>query len=162
MKPARIFAVVIIVLVIAGLASVSFIGRLPVAPQSTTNSVSASEQGDMPTGTASLSGQSSQSSLVSGATAKQQSLTVHVNDLTADIMTIAVAKGAPVALTFDVGATDVYYGGLDLRSPVVNSGTIKPGASKTVNFTALHSFSFTPYWPASNVAKPYKINIVVK
>lgn len=75
---------------------------------------------------------------------------------------IEVAKGTEVQLTFKVKTENVYYGGLDFRSPVVNTGTILPGASKTVIFTANSSFDFTPYWPASNIQKGFVVKIIVQ
>jgi hypothetical protein len=84
------------------------------------------------------------------------------NDLTANPKNITVEKGAKVTLIFQVDTQNVYYGGLDFRSSVVDTGTINSGESKTVSFTALASFDFTPYWPASGVKKDYKINILVE
>lgn len=86
---------------------------------------------------------------------------VNGNDSTADLKTITVAKGTPVTITFGADASGTYHGGLDFRSSVVSTGTIAPGTTKTVSFTADHSFSFQPYWPATNIAKPYTIAVVV-
>jgi cytoskeletal protein RodZ len=90
-----------------------------------------------------------------------QHFTVHGNDASADLTTITVKKGTPVSITFGADSGTTYHGGLDFRSSVLSTGTIAPGATKTVTFTADQSFAFTPYWPASNVAKPYKIAVVV-
>lgn len=84
------------------------------------------------------------------------------NDITADPKTITVEEGAEVTLIFQVDTQNVAFGGLDFRSPVVDTGTISPGESETVSFTALASFDFTPFWPSSGVMKGYKINIVVE
>lgn len=75
---------------------------------------------------------------------------------------ISVPKGTIVEITFNVSATNVYYGGLDFRSSVANSGTIQAGGSKTISFTANQTFLFTPYWPASGVAKGYTITVTVQ
>lgn len=91
-----------------------------------------------------------------------QSFTIHADDAGADLTNLAVQQGTKVTITFAVSATGVYYGGLDFRSSVLNTGTIKPGESKTISFTADSSFTFTPYWPASNVKKPYLVAIQVK
>ncbi len=91
-----------------------------------------------------------------------QHFAVNGNDATADLKTISVAAGTPVTITFGADAGTTYHGGLDFRSSVVNTGTIVPGSTKTVSFTATKSFSFTPYWPATDIAKPYTIDVVVK
>lgn len=91
-----------------------------------------------------------------------QSFTVNGNDSSADLTSITVPKGTPVTITFAADAQGTYHGGLDFRSSVVNSGTIAPGTSKTVTFTVDQSFAFTPYWPSTNIAKPYKIMISVR
>jgi len=91
-----------------------------------------------------------------------QSFAVNGNDETADVKTITVPAGTPVTITFGADAGTTYHGGLDFRSSVTNTGTIAPGSKKTVTFTATKSFSFTPYWPSTNIAKPYTIDIVVQ
>jgi hypothetical protein len=87
---------------------------------------------------------------------------IFANDITANPKTITAEKDTQVTLIFQVDSKNVYFGGLDFRSPVINTGTINAGQSETVTFTALASFEFTPYWPASQVAKDYQINIVVE
>lgn len=96
------------------------------------------------------------------STPAPQSFTVNGNDTSADLTTITVPEGTPVSITFGADVNGTYHGGLDFRSSVVNTGTIVPGSTKTVSFTARRSFSFTPYWPSTNIAKPYKINVVVE
>ncbi len=90
-----------------------------------------------------------------------QSFTVNGNDTTADLLTISVPKGTLVTITFGADAQGTYHGGLDFRSSIVNTGTIAPGSTKTGTFTATSSFIFQPYWPATNIAKPYHITINV-
>lgn len=97
-----------------------------------------------------------------GQAPKTASVTVVGNDSTGSPTTITVDKGDVVQITFQVQAEGTYYGGLDFRSSVINTGTISPGSSKTVTFTATNSFAFTPYWPATNVPKPYTIQVVVR
>ena len=91
-----------------------------------------------------------------------QSFSVHGNDSTGDPTAITVNKGASVSITFTADAQGTYHGGLDFRSSVVSTGPIAPGSSKTVTFTANQSFAFTPYWPSTNIAKPYKITVTVQ
>ena len=66
---------------------------------------------------------------------------------------IRVQRGTKVRLTFNVSPTNVYYAGLDFRSPKFETSRINPGQSTTVEFTADESFEFKSYWPASGVLK---------
>lgn len=75
---------------------------------------------------------------------------------------INVNKGDTVKITFNVKTTGVNFGGLDFRSSEFDTGTIKPGGSKTVEFVADSSFSISSYWPGSNTKKPYTIEVVVQ
>jgi hypothetical protein len=93
---------------------------------------------------------------------KSQSFKVQASDTKANLTTITVAKGTPTTITFAVDANNTYHGGLDFRSAQLSTGTILPGKSKTISFTATTTFSFTPYWPATNTKKPYVITVVVK
>lgn len=94
------------------------------------------------------------------ATPTIQTFNINADDSAATPSEISVTKGNIVQITFNVG-TNTYYGGLDFKSSVVNSGTINAGQSKTISFKANESFEFTPYWPASSVAKSYKIKVSV-
>lgn len=67
--------------------------------------------------------------------------------------TITVPKGSQVKIHFIVRTSNVYYGGLDFRSSKFKTGSIKPGATADVEFTADESFVFTSYWPLSGVQK---------
>jgi hypothetical protein len=91
-----------------------------------------------------------------------QTFSITADDSSATPSTITVPAGTIVEITFNVASSNVYHGGLDFRSSVVNSGTVYAGASKTISFTANQSFDFTPYWPASNVAKSYMISVMVQ
>lgn len=91
-----------------------------------------------------------------------QSFSVSADDYSVNPGTVSVKKGAQVSLTFNVKTTNVYYGGLEFRSSVVNTGAIAPGGSKTVTFTAQETFEFAAYWPASSVDKGYRLLISVQ
>ena len=68
--------------------------------------------------------------------------------------TVTVNKGDNVEIEFVVRTSGTYYGGLDFRSSIWgDTGTVKPGEAKTVQFIANDSFIFTSYWPVSNVKK---------
>lgn len=67
--------------------------------------------------------------------------------------TLTVNKNDKVKITFKVRNDKVYYGGLDFRSNVFNTGKVLPGATKTVEFNAENTFTYTSYWPASNREK---------
>lgn len=90
------------------------------------------------------------------------SFTVIGNDFAGSPTTLNVKKGDTVQITFKVQTEGTYYGGLDFRSSVINTGKIVPGSSKTITFTAIDSLTFTPYWPSANIKKPYTINVVVE
>lgn len=66
---------------------------------------------------------------------------------------ITAAKGSKVKITFVVRAENVYFGGLDFRSPKFKTGTVKPGGTASVEFLADESFEFQSYWPLSNTLK---------
>lgn len=133
------------------------------AVQKTVQDSSTSEQPPVPTETNRQNPAPQTNNQTSEAPpATPKSFTVNGNDNSADLTIITVAKGTPVTITFGADADGTYHGGLDFRSSVVSTGTIAPGSTKTVTFTAQQSFVFTPYWPATNIAKPYKINITVE
>ncbi|MEM4282128.1 MAG: cupredoxin domain-containing protein [Candidatus Woesearchaeota archaeon] len=65
-----------------------------------------------------------------------------------------VNKNTRVKITFKVRSSGVYYGGLEFKSPAWGTtGTIKPGESKSVEFTATQTIQFTAFWPASSIEK---------
>lgn len=74
---------------------------------------------------------------------------------------IEVNKGDNVMITFNVRSTNVYYGGLDIKSSQFETGTIMSGSSKTVTFTADQGFTFSSFWPATGVKKA-DAQVVVK
>ena len=82
-----------------------------------------------------------------------QTFTVDADDSGFSLSEIRVARGAKVKITFNVSETNVYFAGLDFRSSKFDTGSINPGDSITVEFTADESFEFKSYWPASGVLK---------
>lgn len=166
MKKGWIWVVIVVVVIIAGAAywySTRKSGEYAATP--------AEQSAGLSTSTASSSSLTSSTSNSESSTGTQnppaaapapQSFTVHGNDSSADLETITVPKGTVVSITFGADAQGTYHGGLDFRSTVVSTGPIAPGSTKTVNFTATKSFAFTPYWPSTNIAKPYTISIVVE
>jgi len=66
---------------------------------------------------------------------------------------IKVPKGVSVKMTFKTRASNVYYGGLDFRSPKFKTSPVKSGEKVTVEFIADESFNFSSYWPLSGVQK---------
>jgi hypothetical protein len=76
-------------------------------------------------------------------------------------MVISVARGAQTSLTFMVQSVGTYNGGLEFIGGGIDSGTISLGGSKTVQFTASGSFSFTPWWPSTSVRKCYVVLVKV-
>lgn len=66
---------------------------------------------------------------------------------------VSVAKNSNVEITFKVRNTNVYYGGLQIKSEKFDTGSIAPGGEKTVSFVADKTFTFTSYWPLSGVKK---------
>ncbi|MBI4044480.1 MAG: DUF4382 domain-containing protein [Candidatus Diapherotrites archaeon] len=79
---------------------------------------------------------------------------VMADDSKFDPNEITVSPGDMVRITFNVPTSGVSWGGLDMRSDYFNTGTIKPGQSKAVEFTApASSFKVRSYWPSSSVLK---------
>lgn len=75
---------------------------------------------------------------------------------------ISVKAGDSVKITFAARSKGVYYGGLDFwGEPWGNTGTVKPGQSTTVTFTALKSFEITSYWPKTKALKA-RGNVIVE
>jgi hypothetical protein len=89
-------------------------------------------------------------------------ISTSANEESASPSSFLVPKGAKVNLTFNVKTEGVYYGGIDFRSLVVNSGTILAGQFKTVTFTANSSFTFNGFWPSSGVQKNVTVKINVE
>lgn len=162
MKKTYLIASIILVTLIA---SVFFwLGRQSSAP-TPLQSGSRESQVPAPSSSASQGQQSqvssnSQSAPTSTASVSER-YTIHANDSGADLTKILTLQGDVVQITFMVDATGTYHGGLDFRSPVVSTGPISPGDSKTIVFTATQPFAFTPYWPSTNVQKPYTITVGV-
>jgi len=159
MKIAYGIGAIVIVLIIA---AVIWHGKGATSMPTTASSTAAVAPSDTTTVTTSATTTTTSAHAQSSATKPAaQHFAVNGNDETADLKTISVAAGTPVSITFGADAGTTYHGGLDFRSSVVNTGTIVPGSTKTITFTAVKSFSFTPYWPSTNIAKPYTIDVVV-
>lgn len=126
------------------------------------HSNSSTQPSNQPSATQTSPSQSSTPSSTSQTSSMTKSFTVNADDASADLTTISVKKGDPVSITFNVKPNNVYHGGLDFRSNQLDTGAIPPGSSKTITFTATNSFTFTPYWPSTNIAKPYTISVVVQ
>lgn len=95
-------------------------------------------------------------------TATGADFTINANDENANLKTLDVKKGDAITVKFNVEENEVYHGGLEFKSDVVNSQPIKPGSSDTVSFTADKSFDFTPYWYQSSIKKDYLIHVQVQ
>jgi Flp pilus assembly protein TadG len=91
-------------------------------------------------------------------------ITISANDNTAAPDTINATRGQTVNLTFKITNEGTYYGGMQFKSadPVIDSGVIPGGQSKTLTFTADKSFKFIPYWPQSDIKKDYVIMVNVQ
>ncbi|MEW5805551.1 MAG: hypothetical protein AB1721_02415 [Patescibacteria group bacterium] len=87
---------------------------------------------------------------------------IDVDDTGAGMYQLSVKKQTKVTLTLNVMTLNVSYGGLDFKSPVVNTGIILPGQSKTVEFIAEQSFDLIPYYAETGNPAPYKIQILVE
>ena len=93
--------------------------------------------------------------------AEAKNFTIEGDDTVMSPSTIEVNKGDKVRITFKVREEKVSFGGLDFRSDYFTTNKISPGSTGEVEFTAEKSFSFTSYWPASNVVKA-RGRVVVK
>ena len=76
-----------------------------------------------------------------------------VNDSRFEPKSITVKNGSLVKITFNVETANVSFGGMDIRSSEFETGTIAPGESKQVQFTAKQGFTVTGYWPKSSNRK---------
>ncbi|MCA9383464.1 hypothetical protein KC909_03800 [Candidatus Dojkabacteria bacterium] len=68
---------------------------------------------------------------------------------------ISVNEGDTVNITFTVPMDDPYCCGAQItgNGGEFDTGTIQPGESKQVSFTAVSSFGFTSYWPGTGAVK---------
>lgn len=66
---------------------------------------------------------------------------------------IRVLRGAKFTLTIQVRSTNVYYGGLQIKSSKFDTGVLKPGETKAIELVAVESFDFSSYWPDTGVLK---------
>lgn len=94
--------------------------------------------------------------------APTKNFSISANDSSATPSTITVAAGTKVNLTINVLTEGTYFAGLEFRGSTINTGSIAPGSSKTISFTASQSFTLEAYWPSSSVKKSATISIVVQ
>ncbi len=69
------------------------------------------------------------------------------------IENLLVSPNQEIEITFRVRESNVYYGGLDFRSTLFNTGKVEPGKETKVKFSTTQPFTITSYWPLSNVMK---------
>lgn len=68
--------------------------------------------------------------------------------------TVSVSAGQKRKLRFTVPSTDAYCCGLEIRSTAFPTLTIAKGGEATTDYlTVTSSFTFSSYWPSSNVHK---------
>ncbi|MDO8633751.1 MAG: hypothetical protein Q7K34_00475 [archaeon] len=80
--------------------------------------------------------------------------TILANDSKFDPNEITVSPGDLVRITFNVPTSGVSWGGEDIRSDHFNTGVVKPGENKTIEFTAPESsFKVRSFWPNSSILK---------
>lgn len=91
-------------------------------------------------------------------------VSVTANDTSASPESLTVKKGAKVTITFSVSEQGTYHGGLDFKNTDdgLDSGSIAPGQSGKLSFTADKSFDLTPYWYQSGVKKDYLVSVHVQ
>lgn len=87
------------------------------------------------------------------ATAATKSLNITATSSSFSPSSITVDPGDVITLNFSVPSTDTYCCGLEVRSSAFNTVTIAKGGSGSATFSASSSFTFSSYWPASNVHK---------
>jgi len=146
---------VIVILIVAGIV---FASRNSMTQQNSNVPAQSSNQTQQP----SIKTPSPTTSNSQAKQATQDSFTIDADDENASMTQLNVAKGHKISVTFNVKNGSTYHGGLDFRSDAVTTGTIPTGTSKTVTFTADKSFTWVPYWPASNIKKPYTISVNVQ
>ncbi|KKU16038.1 MAG: hypothetical protein UX26_C0038G0003 [Parcubacteria group bacterium GW2011_GWC1_45_9] len=86
---------------------------------------------------------------------------IDVDDTAAGMYNIDAKQGTKITLTLSVMSFNVSRGGLDFRSPLISTGLILPGSSKTIEFVASNSLVFTPYYANSLSPAPYTIKVNV-
>ncbi|MBI3032999.1 cupredoxin domain-containing protein [Candidatus Woesearchaeota archaeon] len=97
--------------------------------------------------------QNSEKTMVNESTNKEFVISADEKQFNPD--SITVKKGSKVKINFNFNDDHIYFGGLDIKSEYFNlkykkSDKIK---TKTVEFTAEKTFSYSGYWPATNAKK---------
>lgn len=93
---------------------------------------------------------------ITGTVAAAKQFTIEADDNKFNPSTITVSKGDKVNITFKFLDSNIYFGGLDVKSPKWTTVEYKKGSAtslKSVEFTADSTFTFSSYWPASGVWK---------
>jgi len=112
-------------------------------------------------GQQSSNGSTPTSSIQTPTSSVSASYIIHANDSGADLTKILALKGDLIQVTFVVNSTGTSHGGIDFRSSIGGTGSLAPGLSKTIVFTANESFAFNPYWPSTNEQAPYRVTVSV-
>ncbi len=94
--------------------------------------------------------------------ARMRLVSIDVDNSGAGETRVPVVSGMVVRLTINVMPDNVDPQGLRFTSPVISSGTIAPGTSKTMEFTASRSFTLTGYAVSTGAQLPYAINVVLQ
>lgn len=91
-----------------------------------------------------------------------RSVSIDVDNSGAGETRVPVVPGMLVRITLNVMPDNVDPQGLRFTSPVVSSGVILPGTSKTMEFTASQAFTITGYAASTGAQLPYAINVVLQ
>ena len=80
---------------------------------------------------------------------------ISADEIRFDPAEITVKNGDNVRITFNFNDANIYKGGLDIRSDYFNVEYRKSDAerSKTIEFIADKTFTYTGYWPESGIRK---------
>jgi len=84
---------------------------------------------------------------------RPQSVSVEADDLSFYPSTINTKKNQTTNLNLIVRTRNVYFSGLQFDSKHFATGSVLPGFSTTVRFTASEDFNITSYWPSTKVRK---------
>lgn len=92
---------------------------------------------------------------------RTKTLIIEADDFGAGLYSSKVKRGTRVNLTFRVMSDNVFSGGLEFRSPLISTGPILRGQSKTITFVIKESLVFIPYGVSPQTQKPYSIRLNV-
>ncbi len=97
-----------------------------------------------------------QTQTITGSVTAAKEFSIEADDNKFSPSSITVNKGDTVKITFKFLDSNIYFGGLDVKSPKWPTVEYKKGSAtneKTVEFTSDSTFTFSSYWPASGVKK---------